>query len=159
MTIDISQIKTRLQATDALEALLLMAKQAIASQNNDQKLAVIAQLEDFVAMPEVKYDELDKIANQTIEDLAIAVINTAIGEIAARNADLLRYRQQLEGITGKTQEQIRDLRFADLIEGTARMQTVVDSFKKMENTMTNPDKNLLAKLADLKKMLDELNKV
>jgi hypothetical protein len=158
MTIDYSNIKNVRQASNALELLLLAAKQVQITGTKKEKSAVLDDLETFDTnldgRPDsAKYADLLDIARDTITELGFNLLTDAVASINKNNAKLQLLTNRIEDLSNMAEADVRKLKLTETVNAVDNLTLSINTFKKIEENVAAPNQSLLEKAKDILKTL------
>ena len=121
-----------------LKELLAVAEKASAKNNDDDRLAVAARLNQFVLESSPNTEEivaLDQLATSAARELSLDVVGGAVDRIAARTARLRAITKQLDAVTAKAEEVAASIRLE-------KAHRVIDAFTEAVRAVDDLDKVL-----------------
>jgi len=143
----------------ALQQLLDDAKAAIQANDQQAKLDAQTALRSFIKQSPVEAEFLDNIALGAINDLFISVASTALAAIASRNAELQKATKSLSDVTAKAEKDAKSIQFEKVISAMDKAKSAAEALKALENSLAQPDQNLLSKIKSVLDAIDALTKL
>ena len=140
----------------ALQQLLDDAKAAIQANDQQAKLNAQGALRTFTTRSPVEAEFLDNIALRAINDLFLSVASAALAAIAARNAELQEATQSITDVTFKAEKSAKSIQFQKVISAMDKAKSAALALKALENSMTQPDQNLLGRIRAVTDAIDAL---
>ncbi len=140
---------------EALKGILAAAEQAIQSDNNERP-DVAELLRTFVKKSPFNAGALDKIATDAIIDLNINVIADALRAIRARNDELKRQIDLIEGVTSQAATDAKKLRLDGVNQVLANARTALEALRSANDALGSPDAALAKKITAVVKAIDGL---
>ena len=160
MTIDYSKIKNVRQASNALELLLLAAKQVQITGTKPEKTAALDDLQSFDTnlgsrLDSSKYADLLEIVRDAITDLGVNLLTDAIDSINKNNARLQELTAQTQVLTGMAEADVRKLRMTEAVNAVDNLTLSVNTYLKIEAGLAVPDLTLVQKAEGIIRTLKE----
>lgn len=145
----------------ALKELISRAEKAVLDQNNPEKEEVRQLLRTYIkkSPPVPALDALDDIARKTFNDLFLSITNQAIESISARNAELDKAVNLINGVTEQAEKGRKSIMLEGVISTVEKATEAVASLEELEASLNDPDAGLLDKLKSAKTALIELKEV
>ena len=140
----------------ALQQLLDDAKAAIQANDQQAKLDAQTALRTFTKLSPVEAEFLDNIALKAINDLFIAVASAALDAIAARNAELQQATKLIKDVTSQAEKNTKSIQFEKVISAMDKAKSAAEALKALENSMVQPDQNLLGRIKAVTDAIDGL---
>ena len=143
----------------ALQELLNDARAAIAANNQAQKISAQDALRTFTKRSPVEAEFLDNIALKAINDLFISVVDTALAAIGARNAELQQATKLMKDVSAQAKKDAKKIQFENVISVLDKAKAAAETLKQLENSLTQPDQNLLTRIRALVEAIDDLRQL
>ena len=142
----------------ALKSLIADAKDAVRGGDQNKKIEVQSQLADFVEKAPAFCAPLVPVARDAGRDLFGSVIATALDALAARDADLQKAVEVIEGATAKADKSAQSIQFKAVIDVLDRSKAALNELKQLQEQLAAPDQDLLAKIKAVTAAIDALQK-
>lgn len=143
----------------ALDSLLDRARDAIDSGRSTRRLRVREELLEFIKRSPAKADALDEVALRASRDLFLEGVESAVAAIAARDGELARARALIEGVTEEAGRDARSIQLERAVELADRLEAAVRTLVALEETLAEPDADVLDELAAVLEALERLRKL
>ena len=140
----------------ALNQILAEAKSASEANDFDARQELHDLLLQFIKNSPPNCEALDKIARRASADIFAGQTGAAVAAITARMNELKAATALIEGVTSENNEDTKSLQLKSVVSAIDKDRNAVESLKRIEQALTNPDNNLLAKLEALLRAVDEL---
>jgi len=140
----------------ALQQLLDDAKAAIQADNQQAKLDAQSALRTYTKLSPVEAEFLDNIALGAINDLFTSVASAALAAISARNAELQQATKLIKNVTSQAEKNAKSIQFEKAISAMDKAKSAAESLKPLENSLAQPDQNLLSKIKAVTDAIDAL---
>ena len=143
----------------ALQELLNDAQAAITANNQAQKISAQDALRTFMKQSPVQAEFLDNIALKAINDLFISVADTALAAIGARNAELQQATKLMKDVSAQAKKDAKKIQFESVVSVLDKAKAAAETLKELENSLAQPDQNLLARIRALMEAIDGLRQL
>jgi hypothetical protein len=143
----------------ALQQLLDDARAAIQANIQQAKLVAQSALRSFIKLSPVEAEFLDNIAVKAINDLFISVAAAALAAIGSRNAELQEATKSIKNVTAKAEKDTKSIQFDKVIAAMDKAKSAAEALKALENSLAQPDQNLLSKIKGVLDAIDALTQL
>ena len=156
--INFDALKTVDDWAGALDTLIAEGKAATRDNDSDKRLDVQAQLTDFITLSPSFAAPLDEVARGAARDLFIKQVDASLAALATRDAELRQATEALKGVTKKADDNAKSIQFKKVIDILDRSKAALEELKKLEESLTAPNTDLLTKIRAANASIEELMK-
>jgi hypothetical protein len=156
-------MKTFAECREKLDLLLEEGRTASNEDSNPKRKSVCKKLLKFVDDTDSAIDgtaDLDDLAIETHDVLSLEWVDSSVGEIERRNAELRAIAKQVERVSAEVEKSSAVNRLTKATAAIDALQDVSDALRDLDDVLKDGDDDeLRAKLTDALKAVEGLKKL
>ncbi|MCB0374470.1 MAG: hypothetical protein KDD04_00970, partial [Sinomicrobium sp.] len=144
---------------ELLNKYLTDAEQAIINNDAEARKTVREKFHAFIRSTPQKYEFLDDIVRDALQDLNAFDLNLAAGNIKKAAAELRRQRAIIALATKEANEGAKNIQLEHLVEKLDHARDIIEKIEGTAGIMNDDEKDFMEKVKALKNKIDDFKEM